>query len=263
MLKDNSRKLILFRSLELLIAGVTPVIISGLVLVFFMIIGFCTGPLGTYSKSNFPVLVFSLIIMGAGVFVGVVCFLCALPEVAPIEKWLKEVPRGTIVFNQQTKKIEEVLDEDIGLFKTHPVFGSGYRLLSISDIENISFTVHAVTSNPKVRHVTCSLELEIRGRDIETLQAVFDFLGTNEMFKLGRPGRYDYDVYRENEIVWETSVMSLLYDFCNFHSRELSELFNPLKKEQRIRFEEMVHLFFDPLLSQSGIQVRNCWFSIG
>ena len=190
-----------------------------------------------------------------------VAFLFAIKKNIPTGDWLAEIRAGTIILDDETKKVVEVRNEDVVLIKNHPYFGVRYQFLCISNEQSIQVSVHPLTENPKVRDITCVLDLKIEANSCSGLQTLFDYLRLNDVWEVRV-----YEEFRslvKGEIVWDTPAKSMLHDFCNAHSRSLSELFNPFRKEQQEEFKRLVHTYFDPLLAQSGIKIESCQFRVG
>lgn len=260
MLQENSQKIRWYRVWE--------AFNEAMVAAFIFVVGalFVTGLLAVLNYFD-PIVGMRLLLLRSvfisSIVIGVVAviaFLCGRTMDVPTGDWLAKVRAGTIVLDKETRKVVEVQVEDVVLLKNHPIFGERYQFLVLDDKQGFSTTVHPVTENPKVRDITCRLVLKIKERSCQNLQALFDFLHLHKMWKVGRDSGFTH--LGETEVVWETPAVSMLYDFCNAHSRELSDLFNPLRKDQVERFESMVHDYFDPLLAHSGVEIESCEFLV-
>ena len=101
--------------------------------------------------------------------------------------------------------------------------------------------VSPITGNPKVREIICSVKIE-PPTDIAGLNQLKSVLGNN----------FPYS---------EALVASLLYDFCEEHSRQLGELFNPFRPEQQEKFKEMIKPWLAPKLEPLALRLADASFS--
>lgn len=247
MLQDNNKKILWYRIREAATIG------SSLFLVFGPTFLFCATIIYGCER-RYPIELFSAAscVVVAIVIVG---FLLALSDSVPTGKWLIEVQGGTIVLDKETNKIVEVQNKNVVLRKSHPIFNEKYQFLTINPSQEIGITIHQLKEK-KVNNIHCRLTLKIKEVNCQGFQVLFDFLVRKKMW------RVDSVDGGKTEIIWQRPVRGMLYDFCNTHSFQLSELFNPMREEQQERFEIIMHSYFDPLLDESGIEITSCRFSV-
>jgi hypothetical protein len=252
MLIDNSKRFKFFHALEVAVCVLITMLFFGALV---GVVGLASVA-GKWQWSEWPRW-FSIITMSVGTIVSTVIYFNVKESAVPFGKWLMEIEAGTIVFDQKTGKIEGVLTQNVGLFKDHFVFGERYLFLKITEVCDAAITVHPITSNPKVRNITCHLVLRIRGQDEKNLQKVFDFVNSYNMWRVGNT-----DYLGRSIVIWTDPIQSLLCDFVNTCSSELSDLYNPWKEDRQDKFGRLVHTYFDPFLDESGIEIKGCSFSV-
>lgn len=260
MLQENSQKIRRYQIREAFNMAVLVASIVSIIALFFV---------GMSVAMNYfvPIMGWHILLVRSAIIapsvvgtITIIVFLGGLGQDIPTGDWLTEVEAGTIILDKENRKVVEVQNEDVILTRSHPIFNERYQSLTINERQCVSVTVHPMTGNPKVRNITCKLILKVKEMSCENLQVLFDFLHLHEMWRVGRD--YGSKYLGKTEVVWEDPVQSMLYDFCNAHSRELSELFNPMRKEQQEQFQKLVHVYFDPLLANSGLEIKSCSFLV-
>ncbi|HRZ29459.1 MAG TPA: hypothetical protein P5052_01610 [Candidatus Paceibacterota bacterium] len=140
-------------------------------------------------------------------------------------------------------KVIKIFENDEFFMRKDKIFCHPWALLKIPERGAASLIIHSITENPKIRNVSCFVEV-IAKREIATLQQLVDTWGIEKV-----PD-------------WEIKIQSLLYDFAESFSIQLGKLFNPLDDEQQKEFVKMIHNFFDEKLIPAGLQVKYANFGI-
>jgi hypothetical protein len=115
---------------------------------------------------------------------------------------------------------------------------------------NTSRRFQPITPNPKVRNVGYEVSLAF-GETPESAQSFYSRYGwvTSEQFGDGMPAQAKLDVQYQ------------LYEFDEFHSIEVSRLWNPLEPTQQQEFESLVRNFLEPVMAPLGLRVDSAKFS--
>lgn len=171
-------------------------------------------------------------------FIGVIGFFgCAIAIV------VMSKDDGSNIFSRQVAKknvllkngkVERVLDNDEYFWhwelKDYEIF--------CPNLPEVKMHAQPITVNPKVRKIDYTIETKLID-----MQKYYDFT-KNEKHS-------SHLFVKEN-----------LYDFNEQHSKELAELFNPLKDDQQKKFAILVGSYLNPHLEKIGLGVAKATFKL-
>lgn len=121
----------------------------------------------------------------------------------------------------------------------------------------VSMKVQPITANPKVRELNYSVELAI-SNNAESMSLYVARFGAPslKMFSQGT-----YQLYFESGEI-EKHVQSLLYEFNEYHSKELSKFYNPFDENQQQEFGRLLRTYVEKDAASFGLEIRRARFTL-
>lgn len=121
------------------------------------------------------------------------------------------------------------------------------RVFNVPEKPIVGSSVTPITDNPKARHITYQVAVE---------------MVNPEIFFQSLTGRQNKTGLEEVTKEIQEVVKYQLYEFNNAHSRELAELFNPLDPSQVEKLNQMLLPWLNGKIGQQGLAATSVIFEV-
>ncbi|MDO8655541.1 MAG: hypothetical protein Q7R48_04020 [bacterium] len=121
----------------------------------------------------------------------------------------------------------------------------------------VGMKVQPITANPKVRELAYTVELAI-SNNAESMSLYVARFGAPSLKMLSQG---THQLYFESEEIGK-HVQSLLYEFNEYHSKELSKFYNPFDEKQQQEFGQLLRTYVEKDAARFGLEIREARFSL-